>query len=274
MVIRRVEACIAPMPNPCKFRNTVNPQWIAYVAFVKVMRPFITDNQPNAQYNVAAAGSLPVRAAAHQRQKMFARFLADTGVANNERILDVGVTSDRAYQASNYLEAWYPHKKMVTAVGIDDASFLCSQYPGMSFVMADGLRLPFCDQAFDVVHSSAVIEHVGSLARQCTFVAECCRVARRAVFITTPNRWFPVEFHTVLPLVHWLPKEIFRALMRRTGRGFFAEERNLNLMTASDLSHAASANEGFEHQLSNVALGGWPSNLLLNMRRIGASTAS
>jgi hypothetical protein len=74
--------------------------------------------------------------------------------------------------------------------------------------------------------------------------------------------------------VHWLPKEIFRALMRRTGRGFFAEERNLNLMTASDLSRAASANDGFKHQVSNVALGGWPSNLLLNMRRIGASTAS
>jgi hypothetical protein len=135
------------------------------------------------------------------------------------------------------------------------------------------LRLPFRDQAFDVVHSSAVIEHVGSLARQCAFVAECCRVASRAVFITTPNRWFPVEFHTVLPLVHWLPKEVFRALMRRTGRGFFAEERNLNLMTAPALSRAASANYGFKHEVTSVALGGWPSNLLLNMRRVGAAIA-
>ena len=140
--------------------------------------------------------------------------------------------------------------------------------------MADGLRLPFRDQAFDVVHSSAVIEHVGSLARQCAFVAECCRVARRAVFITTPNRWFPVEFHTVLPLVHWLPKEIFRALMRGTGRGFFAEEGNLNLMTVADLSRAASANKDFKYQVSNVALGGWPSNLLLNMHRVRPSTVS
>src|SRR5258708_36283254 len=144
----------------------------------------------------------------------------------------------------------------------------------MRFVMADGLRLPFRDQAFDVVHSSAVIEHVGSLAGQCAFVGECCRVARRAVFITTPNRWFPVEFHTVLPLVHWLPKEIFRALMRGTGRGFFADERNLNLMTARALSRAASANSGFSHDVSSVPLGGWPSNLLLHMRRVGAAIAS
>ena len=245
-----------------------------YVEFVKIVRRIMASIQPNAQYNVAAANSLPVRVAAHQRRKMFARFLADTAVAADELILDVGVTSDRTYQASNYLEAWYPHKKMVTAVGIDDASFLCSQYPGMKFVMADGLMLPFCDQAFDVVHSSAVIEHVGSLARQCGFVAECCRVARRAVFITTPNRWFPVEFHTVLPLVHWLPKEIFRTLMRRTGRGFFAEEQNLNLMTASDLSRAASTNKDFQHQVSSVALAGWPSNLLLNMHRVRPSIVS
>jgi ubiquinone/menaquinone biosynthesis C-methylase UbiE len=204
---------------------------------------------------------------------MFSRFMSDTDVAAGERILDVGVTSDRSYEASNYLEAWYPHKNMVTAVGIDDASFLCAQYPGMRFLMADGLQLPFRDQAFDVVHSSAVIEHVGSLARQSAFVAECCRVARRAVFITTPNRWFPVEFHTVLPLVHWLPIEIFRTLMRRTGRAFFAEEHNLNLMTASALSAAASASRGFRHEVSSVALGGWPSNLLLNMRRIGAAIA-
>jgi len=241
---------------------------------MKVVRPVMTGIQPNAQYNVAAAGSLPVRVAAHQRRKMFRRFLSDTELAAGERILDVGVTSDRSYEASNYLEAWYPHKDMVTAVGIDDASFLCGQYPGMRFVKANGLQLPFRDQAFDVVHSSAVVEHVGSLARQCAFVAECCRVARRAVFITTPNRWFPVEFHTVLPLVHWLPKETFRALMRRSGRAFFAEEDNLNLMTASELFHAASANRGFKPEVSSVALGGWPSNLLLNMRRIGAAIAS
>ena len=26
------------------------------------------------------------------------------------------------------------------------------------------------------------------------------------MFVTTPNRWFPIEVHTRLPLVHWLPE--------------------------------------------------------------------
>lgn len=231
----------------------------------------MTSISPNAQYNVAAADSLPVRVAAHQRRRMFARFLTATGVAPGDTVLDVGVTSDRTYAASNYLEAWYPHKHMVTAAGIDDASFLTEQYPGMRFVQADGLALPFRDGAFDVVHSAAVIEHVGSFERQRAFVRECCRVARRAVFITTPNRWFPVEFHTVLPLVHWLPKPAFRALMRRSGRGFFAEEANLNLMTAAEIGAAAAGTKGFAPEVSHVRLLGWPSNLLLTLRRTSAA---
>nr|WP_246715217.1 class I SAM-dependent methyltransferase [Aestuariivirga litoralis] len=136
----------------------------------------------------------------------------------------------------------------------------------MTFKHADATRLPFADQSFDVVHSSAVLEHVGSFENQVRMMAECARVCRRGFFITTPNRWFPVEFHTVLPFVHWLPKPAFRNLMRKTGRGFFAEESNLNLMGGAELRRAATL-AGIEGQLnvtlSSVSLLGWPSNLLL-----------
>ncbi len=52
-----------------------------------------------------------------------------------------------------------------------------------------------------------MIEHVGGRDRQEAFVREALRVGRR-VFLTTPNRWFPVEVHTRLPLVHWLPDRL------------------------------------------------------------------
>jgi len=224
----------------------------------------------NAQYNVAKADSVPVRVAAWQRRRMFDRFLARFALPNPARsLLDIGVTSDRSYEASNYLEAWYPYKDRVTAAGIDNAKFLETLYPGMRFVEADACNMPFGDGAFDIVHASAVIEHVGSADRQRRMIAECARVGRQGFFITTPNRWFPIEFHTVLPLVHWLPKRQFRALMRATGRAFFAEESNLNLMTAADLLRLGqqACGESYVVSLETEALLGWPANLLLIGKR-------
>ncbi|MGH9518951.1 MAG: class I SAM-dependent methyltransferase, partial [Terriglobales bacterium] len=154
----------------------------------------------NAQYNIAAPNSLAARIAAHQRRRMYERFVAELGITLNDTIIDVGATSDRTYDHSNYLEAWYPHKNRITAVGIDDASFLEQVYPGITFQRADGRALPFDGCTFDYAHSSAVIEHVGSRADQVKLLAELWRVCRKGVFVTTPNRWFPVEFHTVLPL--------------------------------------------------------------------------
>src|SRR5271154_7501713 len=136
----------------------------------------------NAQYNVAAPDSLPTRLAAMQRRKMFQKFL-DFGPQADDVILDIGATSDRSYSHSNYLEAWYPHKARVTAAGIDPgAEFLEQAYPGVKFVLAAGRALPFADNSFDYVHSSAVIEHVGGGEQQFAFLGEAFRVARKGVF--------------------------------------------------------------------------------------------
>jgi len=136
----------------------------------------------NAQYNTAAPSSLAMRIASYQRHKMFRAFLA-LGITASDTILDVGVTSDRSYDHSNYLEAWYSYKSKITAVGIDEgAAFLRENYPGIQYVKGDGRSLPFADDSFDYVHSSAVLEHVGNAFQQMAFIAEARRVARRACF--------------------------------------------------------------------------------------------
>jgi hypothetical protein len=218
---------------------------------------------PNPQYNALRPDSFPIRIANRQRRVMYDRFVAEVRPAPEDTILDVGATSDDSYESSNYLEAWYPRKVAITACGVDDASFLEARYPGMRFVPANGLDLCFPDRSFDIVHSSAVLEHVGSAANQRRFVQECVRVARRAVFITTPNRWFPVEPHTSLPLLHWLPKPVFRSLLRHTRLAFFAAEANLNLVSAREASDYCAAARGFRFTVRSVRLGGWASNLLL-----------
>jgi SAM-dependent methyltransferase len=126
--------------------------------------------------------------------------------------VDVGVDEvgfgDAGGQAGcathNFFEELYPWPERVTAVGLHDGAGFEMRYPGIGYVQADGCELPFEDGAFDLYFSNAVIEHVGGEERQRAFVAEAVRVATR-VFLTTPNRWFPIEVHTRLPLVHWLP---------------------------------------------------------------------
>jgi len=104
----------------------------------------------------------------------------------------------------NFFEALYPWPSQITAVGVGEGAGFRGANPAIAYVQADGTALPFDDGAFDVYFSNAVIEHVGDAERQRAFVTEALRVSRR-VFLTTPNRWFPIEVHTRLPLVHWLP---------------------------------------------------------------------
>jgi len=221
----------------------------------------------NAQYNVARPGSLAAEIAAHQRRKMYAEFCEAIGIRGHDTILDVGATSDQSYDHSNYLEAWYPSKSCLTAVGIDDAGFLQLKYPGIRFVRSDGCNLPFSDGAFDNVHSSAVLEHVGSRVRQARFLRELWRVARKSIFVTTPNRWFPVEFHTVLPLVHWLPPKLHRRIFALLGKGFFADERNLNLLSRRTLARTAVAAGIERFEVRTVSLLGLSTNLVLVGRK-------
>lgn len=219
--------------------------------------------EPNAQYNVAAPDSLALRATMHMRRKMFRRFLFDLAPSETESILDVGATSDQSYESSNYLETWYPHKSRITATGIDDASHLERLYPGVRFVPGDGRSLPFGDGEFDIVHSAAVLEHVGSRDEQLRFITELWRVARRGVFFTTPNRWFPIEVHTSIPLLHWLPVDAYRGLLRRMGHAFFADERNLNLLGRRDLMELCRRAGIPGTRIASVRLMGWPSNLIV-----------
>ena len=215
------------------------------------------------QWGAASPGSLPTKVAARQRRRMFACFMEAMQPGPDDTVLDVGVTSDRSHAHSNYFEAWYPHKSRITGVGLEDASFLEEMYPGMRYICCDALNLELEDGSYDFVHSSAVIEHVGSHQNQIRFLKELWRVARKGVLVTTPNRWFPVEVHTVLPLLHYLPPATFRAIVKRLGQEFFADENNLNIMSRRDLASAAVAAGIEKHVILSASLLGMPSNLML-----------
>ena len=122
-------------------------------------------------------------------------------------VVDVGVT-DAPFgggSSDNFFEAMYPWPERITGVGHTGLDRFAAAFPRVRAVRADGRDLPFADGEFDIGFSNAVVEHVaGGREGQRRFVHELCRVAGR-VFVTTPNRLFPLEVHTLLPFVHWLP---------------------------------------------------------------------
>jgi Methyltransferase domain len=125
-------------------------------------------------------------------------------------VVDVGVT-DAAFgsgSTDNFFEALYPWPERITAVGNTGLDRFRAAFPAVRAVQADGRELPFDDGTFDLGFSNAVVEHVGGGREgQRRFVHELCRVARR-VFVTTPNRFFPLEVHTLVPFAHWLPPDL------------------------------------------------------------------
>ena len=151
------------------------------------------------------------RASLWNRRRKLALFMETIRPGPETRVVDVGVgdtgfgTEPGVASSHNFFEALYPWPERITAVSDVPLPNFAQEFPTITTVTASGTDLPFEDDAFDVAFSNAVVEHVGGPDEQRRFVAELCRVAPR-VFLSTPNRWFPLETHTLVPFVHWLPR--------------------------------------------------------------------
>lgn len=166
------------------------------------------------------------------RRRKLGLFLDELQPTAETTVLDVGADELGFGEGDgcgtlNFFEELYPWPERITALGLHDGTGFRRRYPRTRYVRGDACDLPFEDGSFDVVFSNAVIEHVGDSERQRRFVSEALRVGRRA-FITTPNRRFPIEVHTRLPLVHWLPDRVSHAVYRGLGKGFATEVRLLS----------------------------------------------
>jgi len=180
-------------------------------------------------------------------------------------VIDVGVTADDKKDSSNFFEKLFPHPERITALSDQDASWMESTWPGLKFVQGNALNIPFEDNTFDLVFSNAVIEHVGSRQNQTAFIKECVRISKKYVFITTPNKYYPIELHTALPLIHWLPPNVYRRILSGLNQSFFANEDNLNLLSKEDLSKIMVGINDVRYTLGNIRFLGFKSNILLTI---------
>ncbi len=78
-------------------------------------------------------------------------------------------------------------------------------FPNVTCIVGDARDMrEFKDKEFEVVFSNAVIEHVGNLEQQHSMAKEIRRVGKRYI-VQTPNRYFPIEPHVLIPFFQFFP---------------------------------------------------------------------
>ena len=197
------------------------------------------------------------------RTEMYEMFMREIAPGPQTTILDIGVSvTEQERLEENILEQLYPYKENITMVGIHEGRFLESVYSGAKYVQhIPGSPRPFADHHFDACYCNAVLEHVGEEESQCKFIAEVLRVTKK-LFLTTPNRAYPVDFHKMLPFLHWLPMNAYRKIISWMGDEFYSKKENLNLLFKNDLKRLMQ-NQGVEFRIVDYWWMGLPAHLIV-----------
>lgn len=218
--------------------------------------------------------ALQERLSLKARREMFELAMTRLALRPGDHIVDIGATPDVERIDSNCMIPWFHEAGLVVTLSSpEDIGVLKQVFPFANILMPNGFHRPILakDREFDVSSSSAVLEHCGSRKLQIEHISECARVADR-IFLTSPNRWHWLEFHTKLPLIHWLPKPWHRFLLKTMGLSFWAQEKNLNLVSESELRDLAAyaLGDSFDIRVETIWALGMPSNLVLLATRNGS----
>jgi len=112
-------------------------------------------------------------------------------------------------------------------------------------IVGDACDPPALPEA-DLVYSNSVIEHVGGHQRRKEFAA-VVRGASPRYWVQTPNRWFPIEPHFMVPGLQYLPSGAQATIVRRWplgNHGNVTEQTqaledvlDIELLSAAEMQH-------------------------------------
>jgi hypothetical protein len=153
-----------------------------------------------------------------QRIRKFAELLRDA--TQEVRILDVGGTP----------EFWLRHRdEMPASVSLTllNLDFIGQpEQPWMRCVTGDVRRMGMFETGeFDMCFSNSLIEHLGAFAEQSLAAKEIRRVAN-GYFVQTPNIWFPIEPHFLVPGWQFAPVAFRAFLLQRRDLGWIKRQRD------------------------------------------------
>ena len=90
------------------------------------------------------------------------------------KVLDVGTTPSLSAHENIFLKN-YKWKNNITCLSNQNLEILSKEFKDTIFIIGDGKKMNFEENEFEIVFSSATIEHVGSFQEQLKFISECKR---------------------------------------------------------------------------------------------------
>ena len=185
-------------------------------------------------------------------------------ISQIDDLLDIGTTEDISAKSSNIFCKLLDNIKIHKSISnqkVTNKRFHSSIEKSITSDFNEELIKKFKS---DLVISSATIEHVGDFQNQVTKVKNMISLSKKYIVLSTPNRFYPIEFHTKLPFLHWLPANIFRKALLFLNMKYFADEKNLNLLSKSDLKKMLNIfSDKIEYKIYNISFLGFVSNFLV-----------
>jgi hypothetical protein len=181
--------------------------------------------------------------------------------------LDIGTTSDDKNASSNIV--------IKNIKNIDKFKCISDQMVNSNFFnkkLKKSITEEFSENELyefssDLVISNATIEHVGGELKQKKMIENIIKLTKKIFIITTPNRFYPIELHTKIPLLHWFPKPIYRKILKIIGLPFYANEENLNLGGVSELKKMLN-NQKITYEIKFIKLMFFKSNIIIIGKKI------
>ena len=178
-------------------------------------------------------------------------------------VLDVGSTEDEKNKSSNYIVKNLGNYKKYKSISDQSINSDFFSVKVKKSITEDFTVSEIEDYKSDLVISNATIEHVGSLENQTKMCKNILKLSKKYFIIITPNRYHPLDFHTKLPLFHWLPKKIHRKILSILGMHFLSKEENLNLLSNNDLHKIMEKLNHSNFEVKKIDFLFFKSNLLL-----------
>lgn len=162
-----------------------------------------------------------------KRFRIFERFFRETLLPDAIRsgkklkILDVGGTPN-FWKCMNFR---YLNAVSITTLNVKKYETDPSQH-NVHSVVGDATNLSrYEKQQFDLVFSNSVIEHVGDFEKQREMVREMMRVGRHG-YLQTPNKYFVLEPHFLVPFFQFFPLRVKAFLVRRFKLGVMPKAKD------------------------------------------------